>query len=355
MDSFWQNKKVFITGHTGFKGSWLSLYLDLLGARVSGYALEPSTEPSLYRQLQLDAVVDSVIGDIRDRHLVEDALVKSSPDIIFHLAAQPLVRDSYLHPIETYETNVIGTAILLNAARLVPSLSAIVIVTTDKCYFNYEQPEGYREEDRLGGFDPYSSSKACTEILTDSFRNSFFDPAKYEDHGVAIATARSGNVIGGGDWSDDRLIPDAMGAIGRQEILRVRYPDATRPWQHVLDPLRGYLMLAKALTLEGVKFGEAFNFGPARGESHSVADVLDAFKNIWHDEFRWSAEAGEHLHEAGLLHLDCTKAATGLSWQPLLDFQQTMDMTVQWYRDCQRQKDVIATTKEQIGTFLGNL
>jgi CDP-glucose 4,6-dehydratase len=351
MDNFWENKKVFLTGHTGFKGSWLTLCLDHLGANISGFALEPITSPAMYEQLEIDRIIDSTIADIRDAKVLENALLQASPQIIFHLAAQPLVRESYDTPIETYTTNVIGTANLLNAARKLPDLKAIIIVTSDKCYFNYESEHGYKEDDKLGGFDPYSSSKACTEILTDSFRNSFFNPEKYNDHGVAIATARSGNVIGGGDWSIDRLVPDTIRAIQTKEILNVRFPNSTRPWQHVLDPLNGYLMLAKALTKYGANFGEAFNFGPNDPNNHRVVDVLNIFKDYWINDFDWITDQKNHHHEASLLHLDCMKAKTKLNWQPLLDFKQSLELTARWYQTYLTDKDVISLTKKQIQDF----
>jgi CDP-glucose 4,6-dehydratase len=272
--SFWKDKKVLITGHTGFKGSWLCLTLHQLGASIFGYALEPPTEPSLYNICNIDSFVDSTIGDIRDYDTLYKTIARIKPEIIIHMAAQPLVRESYKNPVETYQINVMGTVQLLDAVRLIGGVKALVNVTTDKCYENKEWPWGYRENEPMGGYDPYSNSKGCSELVTSSFRNSFFNSATYAQHGLALASGRAGNVIGGGDWAEDRLIPDIIKAIAQGEKVKIRSPFAIRPWQHVLEPLTGYLTLAEKLYTEGPKYAEGWNFGPMDEDAKPVEWIV---------------------------------------------------------------------------------
>ncbi len=335
--NFWKNKKVFLTGHTGFKGSWLKLWLEHLGAQVTGYSLNPNTSPNLFEASGLiNTNGTSEFGDVCDFALLEKSLKASKADVVFHLAAQPLVRYSYENPIETYATNMMGTVHLLNAVRATPEVRAVVIVTTDKCYENREWLWGYREDDPVGGFDPYSSSKACAEIITSAMRRSYFN-----EHGPAIASARAGNVIGGGDWAGDRLIPDIMRAIQNQNVLKIRNPQATRPWQHVLEPLHGYMMLAEALFSKGREFAEAWNFGPAEQDAKSVGEIVhmmsETLKSLGSKpEFKFelndSLEHKNKLHEAHFLKLDCSKAHALLGWQPRWNAETAILKTAEWYK-----------------------
>jgi CDP-glucose 4,6-dehydratase len=353
MKSFWNNKKVFLTGHTGFKGTWLSLYLKHLGAEVSGYALSPTSEPSLFNLIGDKQIVrTSTIADIRNQEALEKALQNSNPDVIFHLAAQPLVRLSYQDPLGTIETNITGTANLLHACRNLDNLKAVVVVTTDKCYENREWHWPYRETDSLGGHDPYSASKACTEIITQSFTRSFFHPDDYLQHNTAIATARAGNVIGGGDWSEDRLIPDAIRTLQNGSSLEIRHPQAIRPWQHVLDPLNGYLLLARRLVEEGVEFNGPWNFGPAENQSETVEDILNQLNTQLDNRIEWhTSPETDHPHEAGLLKLDCSKARAILNWQPVLDLEQSMHYTADWYQRHLANEDSLDICMQQIQSF----
>lgn len=330
-NNIYKGKKVLITGHTGFKGSWLSLWLIKLGADVIGYALEPPTKPSHFELLNLNMI--SIIGDIRDRDKLNSIIKTYKPDIVFHLSAQPLVRYSYINPLETFEINVMGTINLFEACRNTESVKAIVNVTSDKCYENKEWIWGYRENDPLGGYDPYSASKACAELVTISYRNSFFNPEDYgKKHNILLASVRSGNVIGGGDWGRDRLIPDIVRAITKNKKLYIRNPKATRPWQHVLEPLSGYLMLGQKL-LEGRKeFADAWNFGPSDEGHINVETVVKSVKKRW-NKFEYGIDSmSDNLHEAGLLKLDCSKAYTLLHWKPVWSFEKALDLTVRWYR-----------------------
>lgn len=323
---FWKNKKVFITGHTGFKGSWLSLWLSLHGARVRGYALKPPTKPNLFDEAKLGSRMDSVIGDIGDLNRLRCAVENFQPEIILHMAAQPLVRLSYEQPVETYRTNVFGTVHALEAARLTQSVRVFINVTTDKVYENREWKRGYRETDRLGGFDPYSNSKACSELVTDSYRKSFFGNRE-----TAVATARSGNVIGGGDWAKDRLIPDLIRAFSEKKPALIRYPQAVRPWQHVLEPLNGYLMLAEVMWSDKNKFVGAWNFGPPPHLSKPVSWVADRMSRKWPDHPQWKTDGGQHAHETQNLALNSNKSATRLGWRSLLSIQETIDWICEWY------------------------
>jgi CDP-glucose 4,6-dehydratase len=348
--TFWRGKKVFVTGHTGFKGSWLTLWLRALGANVTGYALAPDTTPNLFELARVADGIDSVISDIRDRHAVLNAMKAASPEIVIHMAAQPLVRESYASPVETYETNVMGTVHVLEAVRHVPGVKSVVIVTTDKCYENHEWEWGYRENEAMGGYDPYSSSKGCAELVTSAYRRSFFNPSTYATHGVAIASARAGNVIGGGDWATDRLIPDIMRAIMREERVRIRSPHAIRPWQHVLEPLSGYLLLAEKLYSEP-RYAEAWNFGPNDADARPVQAIVERLTSQWGDGASWALDGDEHPHEATFLKLDCSKARNRLGWQPRWNLERALDEIVAWYKAAARQEDMRAVTLEQIDQF----
>jgi CDP-glucose 4,6-dehydratase len=341
VSTFWQGRKVFLTGHTGFKGSWLALWLQQLGADVMGYALTPPDGPSLFTAANVAEGMTSVLGDLGDLACMRDAMHRHRAEIVIHMAAQSLVRASYRDPIATYETNVLGTAKLLEAIRSCDSVHAAVVITTDKCYENQEWLWAYRENDALGGFDPYSNSKACAEMVVSAYRNSFFHPALYEEHGVSIATARAGNVIGGGDWSSDRLIVDIIRAFSSDEVLKIRNPLAIRPWQHVLDPLRGYLMLAQNLYTHGTQFSGAWNFGPQYTSAKSVEWIVEYLAARWAASDaqdatatpRWEIDRGEHPHEAQMLKLDWTKASLEMGWHPMLTITEALDMTLDWYRD----------------------
>jgi CDP-glucose 4,6-dehydratase len=329
--TIYKNKRVFLTGHTGFKGSWLALWLQQLGAEVVGYALAPNTNPNHFDLLNLS--MKSHIGDIADLTNLQKAMTRVKPDIVFHLAAQPLVRYSYREPIETYRTNVMGTANVLEAIRFCQSVKATVIITTDKCYENLEQAHGYVETDKMGGYDPYSSSKGCAELVTNAYRNSYFNLSKFNDtHQTLVASARAGNVIGGGDWCEDRLIPDLIrGVVTNQEAV-IRYPKATRPWQHVLEPLSGYLLLGEKLLSGGKEFAEGWNFGPELHDVLTVEDVLKLAKEAWKSVQYRVEQNKENPHEAGLLSLDISKAKEKLGWQPKWNAQTSIQKTFAWYQ-----------------------
>lgn len=322
--TFWMGKRVLVTGHTGFKGSWLTLWLEQLGAQVYGLSLPPATQPSLYADLVDHLNVSSTFGDVRDENVVGDVMQSASPDIVLHLAAQALVRPSYETPVETLSTNVIGTAHVLQQARKLPDLKAVVIVTSDKCYENREWIWSYREHDALGGWDPYSASKGCAEIVTSAFCRSFF-------HNARVASARAGNVVGGGDWSQDRLVPDTVKAWSRGEKPLIRNPGAVRPWQHVLEPLAGYLTLAEHLATDPEAFAEAWNFGPDEEGSRSVGDILDYMERCWPNAVGWTQGTSPQPHEANLLKLDASKARARLAWKPRLTTEAALDWVVEWY------------------------
>ncbi|MDX8380857.1 MAG: CDP-glucose 4,6-dehydratase [Ghiorsea sp.] len=325
--SFWKNKRVFLTGHTGFKGSWLSLWLHNMGAEVKGYALAPVTEPSLFEVAAVGKCISSEVGDIRDLSILKKSMMDFNPDILIHMAAQPLVRLSYKEPVETYETNVMGTVKVLEAARSCPNLKAIVSVTTDKCYENKEWAWGYREDEPMGGFDPYSSSKGCAELVTSAYRRSFMQEA-----GVGLASVRAGNVIGGGDWSDDRLIPDILKAFEQHKAVVVRNPKSTRPWQHVLEPLSGYLVLAEHLYSAPSDYAEGWNFGPQEADAQPVDWILNLMVKKWQGDAAWSLDDGNHPHEAEYLKLDVSKAKARLDWKPTWHLDDTLDRIVQWHQ-----------------------
>jgi CDP-glucose 4,6-dehydratase len=346
---FWAGKRVFVTGHTGFKGSWLLLLLRQLGAEVHGFALDPPTDPSLFNLLDLADTCRHQIGDIRNLAPLRHAVEQARPQVVIHMAAQPLVRASYDDPVGTYATNVMGTVHLLEACRSVPDLRSIVVVTTDKCYENVGWVWGYRENDRLGGADPYSNSKAACELVVDSYRRSFFGPGL---NGPSIASARAGNVIGGGDFAVDRLVPDAMRAFMAGDRLLIRNPLSVRPWQHVLEPLWGYLLLAERLHHDPA-FAEGWNFGPRTDESAAVERVADLLADLWGEAAGWDQDPAEHPHEAATLKLDSTKAHLQLGWRPKLSLEEALRLTAEWYSAFSRGEAMRAFTERQISEFLG--
>jgi CDP-glucose 4,6-dehydratase len=348
---FWRGKKVFLTGHTGFKGSWLSLWLQQLGAEVTGYALQPPTDPSLFEVANVAQGMTSLIGDIRDAEALSKAMREAAPDIVIHMAAQPLVRYSYVNPVETYSTNVMGTVHLLEAVRQTPSVRAVVNVTSDKCYDNKEWVWGYRENEAMGGFDPYSNSKGCAELVTSAYRNSFFNPEKYADHRVALASGRAGNVIGGGDWADDRLIPDILRAIGDNKPVVIRSPHAIRPWQHVLEPLSGYLLLAEKLYEQGIEYAEGWNFGPSDEDAKPVKWIVEQLTQQWGGGASWLLDSSDQPHEAHYLKLDCSKAKMRLDWQPRWHLGHTLEMIVAWQQAWLAQQDMRSFTQKQIEQY----
>ena len=343
---FWRNKKVLVTGHTGFKGSWLTLWLKTLGADICGIALDPPTSPSLFDVLGLNSSIRHEVADIRNLDILKRIMVEFKPEIIIHMAAQPLVRYSYTSPIETYQTNVIGTANVLEASRFCGSVRSIISVTTDKCYDNKEWAWGYREQDPLGGFDPYSSSKACAELVSSAYRSSFL-----ADAGIGLATARAGNVIGGGDWAADRLIPDILTALEKKISAKIRNPNSIRPWQHVLEPVSGYLLLAEALYHEPVKMAEAWNFGPADEDAKPVSWIADKLCSCWGGQADWTANIGDHPHEATYLKLDISKAKQYLNWCPKWTLQRSLESIVDWHKSWLEGSDMHQITIEQIQEF----
>lgn len=349
--SFWKNKKVLITGHTGFMGSWLCLWLRALGAEVTGYSLDPPTEPSLFELCGLRGLVRSIIADVRDGARLAAVVREAAPEIVIHMAAQSLVRDSYRLPVETYAVNVMGTVNLLEAARVCGGVRALVNVTTDKCYENKEWMWGYREIDSLGGFDPYASSKACSELATQAYVSSFFPPGDHASHGTAVATTRVGNIIGGGDWAADRLIPDCVRAILRKQAVGIRNPLAVRPWQHVLEPLSGYLLLARRLFESGPVFGGPWNFGPSDEDARTVEYVVRRLCSLWGDGAFFTSDPGPHPHETHHLKLDCSKARTVLGWRPRWDLDTAIGKVVAWTRVYQAGGDVRAACLAQIEEY----
>lgn len=349
--AFWQGKRVFLTGHTGFKGSWLSLWLQSMGAQVSGFALAPSSTPSLFEAARVADGMQSSFGDIRNAQALRDALQAAQPEIVIHMAAQALVRYSYEHPVETYSTNVMGLVNLFEAVRATPGIKAVLNVTSDKCYDNKEWPWGYRENEPLGGYDPYSNSKACAELVTSAYRNSFFNPAQYAVHGVALGSGRAGNVIGGGDWAGDRLVPDMVRAITAGQPVRIRSPHAIRPWQHVLEPLSGYLALAERLYTGGAAFAEGFNFGPHDTDARPVQWIIERLCQQWGDGAAWELDGAPQPHEATYLKLDCSKARARLDWQPRWPLQRTLDEIVAWHKAHARGDDMRSVTLAQIASY----
>lgn len=347
--AFWQGKRVFLTGHTGFKGSWLALWLQQMGAVVKGYALTPPTTPSLFDVAHVGDGMLSDIGDIRDLVQVKASMIGFDPDILIHMAAQPLVRLSYREPLETYDINVMGTAKVLEAARSCPNLKAIVSVTTDKCYENKEWVWGYREDEPMGGYDPYSSSKGCAELVTSAYRRSFL-----AEQGVGLASARAGNVIGGGDWAEDRLIPDILRAFEQNQPVVIRNPASTRPWQHVLEPLSGYLVLAQALYEQPTAFAEGWNFGPFDEDAQPVSWILDKMVAKWQGA-SWQLDENAHPHEAGYLKLDISKAKARLHWQPTWRLAQTLNRIVAWHQAWLDNKDMHAVCLQEITDYMQDM
>ena len=349
---FWNGRRVLLTGHTGFKGSWLALWLTELGAKVSGYALPPPTEPSLFRRARIEAHVDHHEGDIRDLAKLVAVVGDVRPEVIFHLAAQSLVRPSYDDPVETYSVNVMGTVHLLEAVRRVGGVRAVVGVTSDKCYENRDWEWGYRETDPMGGFDPYSSSKGCSELVIASFRNAFFTTDRYQQHGVALASVRAGNVIGGGDWAEHRLVPDIVRAIVSGQRAEIRHPNALRPWQHVLDPLSGYLLLAQLLCgPDGSRFAEGWNFGPVDDDARPVRVLCDRLCDLWGDGAGWTVAGGEHVHEATHLKLDISKARARLGWKPTWTLDRALAEIVAFNRALQAGTDLRIVARTHIAQF----
>jgi CDP-glucose 4,6-dehydratase len=349
--NFWRGKRVFLTGHTGFKGSWLSLWLQQLGAVVTGYALQPPTNPSLFEVAHVAQGMHSIIGDIRDAEKLKQAMIAAQPEIVFHMAAQALVRYSYDFPVETYATNVMGTVHLLEAIRATPSVRSVVNITSDKCYENKEWVWGYRETEPMGGYDPYSNSKGCAELVTAAYRSSYFNAEKYTEHGTALASARAGNVIGGGDWALDRLIPDMLRAIGRGEAVLIRSPNAIRPWQHVLEPLSGYLLLAEKLYAQGPVFAEGWNFGPHDADAQTVGWIIERLTQAWGEGASWKIDGAPQPHEATYLKLDCSKARAQLQWQPRWNIGQTIEKIIEWHKAHALGADMRQITLTQIDAY----
>ena len=347
----WQGRRVFLTGHTGFKGSWLALWLARLGAQIRGYALDPSTEPNLFNQASVSSVVEDVRGDVRDYAKLEASMAEFAPDVVFHLAAQPIVRRSYVDPVGTYGTNVMGTVHLMEAIRRTPSVRAAVCVTTDKCYQNQEWIWPYRETDPLGGYDPYASSKACAEIVSAAYRSSFFPTERLQEHHVGLATARAGNVMGGGDWSEDRLIPDLIRGFRSNQPVLIRRPNAIRPWQHVLDPLHGYLMLAQELLAQPARFASAYNFGPSDEDIWPVERIATKLVRMWGDGASWIRDSVPSVHEDQVLRLDASKARVELGWKPRLGIEAALEWTTEWYRAWNQGDNMAEFTEKQIAEY----
>jgi CDP-glucose 4,6-dehydratase len=343
--AFWQGKRVFLTGHTGFKGSWLSLWLASLGVEVKGYALNPPTLPSLFNEAKVGSIINSQIGDIRDQDALYESMLKFNPDILIHMAAQPLVKYSYDAPIETYEVNVIGTAKVLEVARSCSNLKAIVNITTDKCYENDERTKGYKENDPMGGYDPYSSSKGCAELVTSAYRRSFL-----QEQDIGLASVRAGNVIGGGDWADDRLIPDILRSFEKSEPVVIRNPKATRPWQHVLEPLSGYLILAEKLYKNQKEYAEGWNFGPNENDVKPVDWILDKMISKWPGS-SWELDKNISPHEVDFLKLNITKAKLRLNWNPTWNLNQTLEKIVYWHKAWLNKEDMQAACLSEIEEY----
>ncbi len=343
--AFWRNRRVFLTGHTGFKGAWMVLLLRSLGADVYGFSLPPEDDRGLFVQAGVERDVDHVIGDIRDLPHLQSALARAKPDVAIHMAAQSLVRPSYEDPVDTYSTNVMGTVNLLETLRRVSGVAAVVIVTSDKCYENTASTRGYRETDAMGGYDPYSSSKGCAEIVTSAYRRSFFQGERQ----TQIASARAGNVIGGGDWARDRLVPDLIRAFAAGKIVRIRNPASVRPWQHVMDPLLGYLTLAERLVRDGRAFSDGWNFGPHHESAVPVSVFAEKLARLWGGGARWELDDGDHPHEAAYLGLDCGRAESQLGWRSLIGLDRALQLTADWYRALAAGLDMRDFTRKQIG------
>ncbi len=352
-EKFWKGKKVFLTGHTGFKGSWLSLWLQSTGAELVGYSLAPPSEPSLFKVANVADEMLSLEGDVRDLDHLLKAVTQHRPEIVIHMAAQALVRPSYESPVDTYATNVMGTVNVLEAVRKVGGVKAVLCITSDKCYENREWVWGYREDEPMGGYDPYSNSKGCAELVVSAYRNSYFSAATYAQHGVALATARAGNVIGGGDWALDRLVPDILRAIMAKKTVVIRNPDAIRPWQHVLEPLNGYLMLVEQLAAKGANYAEGWNFGPADEDAKPVSWIVDRLTASIGDGITWELEGAEQPHEAHYLKLDCSKARARLGFRPRLDLATTLDWISEWCQAYMAGQDMRSLTLSQMERYKG--
>ncbi|MFY2509963.1 CDP-glucose 4,6-dehydratase [Vibrio pectenicida] len=350
--TFWSGKRVFLTGHTGFKGSWLSLWLQDMGAVVKGYSLSAPTNPSLFEEAKIWQGMTSEEGDIRDFAHLRQSIHDFQPEIVFHMAAQPLVRLSYDEPMETYSTNVMGTVYLLEAVKQVGGVKAVVNITSDKCYENREWVWGYREDETMGGFDPYSNSKGCAELVVSSYRQSFFNADKYQEHGCALASVRAGNVIGGGDWAADRLIPDVLQSFSEGNQVEIRSPHAIRPWQHVLEPLSGYLLIAEKLYQDGPSFAEGWNFGPKDEDVWPVEKIVSQVAHLWGNRARWSLCKETHPHEANYLKLDCSKAKMRLDWKPIWDLETTLDKIVSWQKAWLNGEDIKLHTINEIKQYM---
>lgn len=345
---FWAGKRVFLTGHTGFKGSWLSLWLQAMGADLTGFALAPPTSPALFDVANVAAGMTSIIGDIRDREALTQALVAADPEIVIHMAAQPLVRASYDDPVGTYATNVMGTVHLLEAVRAAPRVRACCVVTTDKCYENREWAWGYREDEAMGGHDPYSNSKGCAELVTSAYRRSFFQ----DGTGAAIGSGRAGNVIGGGDWATDRLVPDILRAVEQGEPVLIRNPLAIRPWQHVLEPLAGYLVLCQALHADPAAAAEAWNFGPRDEDARPVQWIVERMCDLWGEGAGWTRDESVQPHEANYLKLDISKARAGLGWGPRWSLGEALARIVAWHRAWRAGEDMAARCHAEIAAYM---
>ena len=346
--SFWKNKKILITGHTGFKGSWLTVWLKKLGADITGFSKSVPTNPSLFETVNIEKDIKSVVGNIKNYELLKETISKCEPEIIFHMAAQSLVIKSYSNPIETFSTNVMGTVNLLYAVKETKKPKVVINITSDKCYENNESLEGYREDDPMGGYDPYSSSKGCAELITKSFRKSFF--SSNHENNIGLASVRAGNVIGGGDWAENRLIPDIISAIKNKENVKIRNPNAIRPWQHVLDPLNGYISLAEKVWDDQTKYSEGWNFGPEKNEAKPVSWVVEKFNELWKNKINWVIGNNE-LHEANNLILNCQKAKSRLGWNSKMNTETALKWTIEWYTKYFEGKNMMKVTEEQIVEF----
>ncbi len=348
---FWNKKKILLTGHTGFKGSWLSLWLQKLNANVIGFSKSIPTNPSLFELANVKNGMTSITGNVCDYDKLEGVIREYKPEIVIHMAAQAILRESYSNPIETYSTNVMGTVNLLESIRKIGDVKVILNITTDKCYEPNESSKGHVETDRLGGYDPYSNSKACSELVTSSFRNSFFNPKEYDKHGISLASCRAGNVIGGGDWGKDRLIPDIMRGILNNEIIKMRNPNSTRPWQHVLDPLNGYLTLIEKLWSSGSEFSEGWNFGPQESDEKSVKWIVEKLIGQYSKDIKLDLNNNNNLHEENYLRLNCTNANSRLGWVPKLNLEQGLEWIVEWYNHYEQNNDMREASEQQIEKF----
>lgn len=350
--NFWQDRKVLITGHTGFKGSWLALWLKKMGSKIVGVSLDPPTTPNLYEQANIASGIVSLRADIRDLEELKVLFQEHQPEVVFHLAAQPLVRHSYNNPVETYQTNVMGTLNVLESIRAINSVRSAVMVTTDKCYENKEWVWGYRENEAMGGHDPYSSSKGCAELLISSYRHSYFTKEVQNKKNTAIASVRAGNVIGGGDWAEDRLIPDIIRAFQQGKSVQIRNPNSIRPWQYVLDPIAGYIGLAEKLYIEGNQYAEAWNFGPLDDDVQTVKWIVDKMSSNWHGNAKWVVDNDVHPHEANYLKLDCSKSRANLSWVPKWNLETALVKIIEWHKAEQQGADLEKISLSQIETYM---